>query len=710
MTALDLLVLAGTNALFATLLALAGWLLTRVWKHPYVASLVWLVVLLKLVTPPLVTLPFVVEARGGGREPSERRAAGLRPPVRTTVTTASPSSLIETSAEPRRPGEAQIPQTFENTFDEGRARQGVIDGSSVIEPLTGAGGSDVHAVRDRPGLDLASTLLCLWLAGTLVVSTVTLIRVIRFRRRLRRASSHDSAITATVARVASRLHLRRCPPVRVVEAHLGPLVWAGAVPPVVIVPRHLWNAIGDDGRETLLAHELAHIVRHDHAVRRLEAIVLALYWWLPTAWLAVRKRESAAEACCDALVLATYPERPQAYADALFQAVTLLSTGRPAVLTSGLGRTSELKERLTMILHNQVPNQPRRLARLAFAGAASIALAVSVRIVQAERATESNGAQEIPAPAVMPVSDMPPMSDSGESADPFGVGIGGEYETPIADSSSPFGYQVEPFAQVEGDLDSSAQPGNAEPENTDPDKAAPADPLRDKMLAALAQVIASPDEQADVKAQALLSYGRLARGRDKAKAEVLLLAVAEDTQDTTVKLAAANALHTLGSEKGVEIMWSLLEASQDENTQWMILRLLHQAKSAPPTVESVLNVAQLVRSTSGTALGTGLGVGPPNYAHELLNNLTTSGHGVDRLVEAIKTAKPSDAKGVDENTVRTVLLSVLRKAKPDADDVANALVTALSSKDAGVRGAAALAIGNVTETGGSRRGSRSTRR
>src|SRR5690606_33493895 len=43
------------------LMAGAGWLLTRFWKNPHVASVVWLAVLLKLVTPPVVALPVAID-------------------------------------------------------------------------------------------------------------------------------------------------------------------------------------------------------------------------------------------------------------------------------------------------------------------------------------------------------------------------------------------------------------------------------------------------------------------------------------------------------------------------------------------------------------------------------------------------------------------------------------------------------------------------
>jgi beta-galactosidase len=40
-----------------------------------------------------------------------------------------------------------------------------------------------------------------------------------------------------------------------------------------------------------MAHELAHLRRCDHWVRRLELVVTALYWWFPPVWLARKHPE-----------------------------------------------------------------------------------------------------------------------------------------------------------------------------------------------------------------------------------------------------------------------------------------------------------------------------------------------------------------------------------------------------------------------------------
>ena len=102
----------------------------------------------------------------------------------------------------------------------------------------------------------------------------------------------------------------------------------------------------------VLAHELAHWKRRDHWVRRLEAVVLGLYWWYPVAWWAHRRLEQAEEECCDAWVVWSLPAAASSYAEALVTTATFLSGHRNSLPlgASGAGRTLPLKRRLNMIL------------------------------------------------------------------------------------------------------------------------------------------------------------------------------------------------------------------------------------------------------------------------------------------------------------------------------------------------------------------------
>jgi multidrug efflux system membrane fusion protein len=114
----------------------------------------------------------------------------------------------------------------------------------------------------------------------------------------------------------------------------------------------------------VLAHELAHLKRRDHWVRRLEAVACGLYWWDPIAWWARREIERAEEQCCDAWVLWALPTAAGAYAEALVATAVYLSGRRQPlpVGASGVGHLIPLKRRLEMIVCDSLTGSFARTA------------------------------------------------------------------------------------------------------------------------------------------------------------------------------------------------------------------------------------------------------------------------------------------------------------------------------------------------------------
>ncbi len=122
--------------------------------------------------------------------------------------------------------------------------------------------------------------------------------------------------------------------------------------PRLICPKNFGAVLMQSKQDAVLAHELAHWKRCDHWVRRLESIVLGLYWWYPGAWWARRRLERAEEECCDAWVVWALPSIAGAYAEALVATAAFLSGYRNSLPlgASGAGCTRPLKRRLNMIL------------------------------------------------------------------------------------------------------------------------------------------------------------------------------------------------------------------------------------------------------------------------------------------------------------------------------------------------------------------------
>src|SRR5262249_44374686 len=143
--------------------------------------------------------------------------------------------------------------------------------------------------------------------------------------------------------------LARCPEVALLPGPVPPLVWMALGRPCVYLPADLLERLGPAERDTLVAHELAHLRRHDHWVRWLEFVVQGIYWWYPLVGLARRQVQAHEEECCDALVVDVLPAR--SYAQAIIRTLDFLAGAAPLpAVASGLSRVAAMKRRLTRIM------------------------------------------------------------------------------------------------------------------------------------------------------------------------------------------------------------------------------------------------------------------------------------------------------------------------------------------------------------------------
>jgi beta-lactamase regulating signal transducer with metallopeptidase domain len=317
----SLLSIALSNAVAATLLAAVVAVIARVCRRPAVLHALWLLVLLKLITPPLV--PVTV---------AWPRTADV-----VTARTGSPVEISELPAS-REPAET-------------------VRDEPLSEP-------EPDALPPVPQADVsgAAVLLTLWLFGSLAWWTIAGVRLVRFHRLLREARIAPEDVREQARRLAALLGLHRCPPIAFVSAPISPMLLALGFSPRLVLPADLWPRLSAEQQDTLLAHELAHLRRGDHWIRRLEFLVLGLYWWHPVVWWGRRRLQEVEEECCDLRVVAVLPSAA-AYASALLETVAFLSQTRTAALlgASGAGQVPLLKRRLTMILTSNPSRKPSRI-------------------------------------------------------------------------------------------------------------------------------------------------------------------------------------------------------------------------------------------------------------------------------------------------------------------------------------------------------------
>jgi uncharacterized protein (TIGR03435 family) len=137
-----------------------------------------------------------------------------------------------------------------------------------------------------------------WSIGVLLFS-VRLAGACRHAMTIRRgATPSDEPVLSTVARLAHRIGITR--PVLVLTSSLtdGPSV-VGWLRPAILLPPATAMGLTPQQLEAVLAHELAHIKRHDYLVNLLQVIAETLFFYHPVVWWTSRQVRAERELCCD---------------------------------------------------------------------------------------------------------------------------------------------------------------------------------------------------------------------------------------------------------------------------------------------------------------------------------------------------------------------------------------------------------------------------
>jgi beta-lactamase regulating signal transducer with metallopeptidase domain len=97
----------------------------------------------------------------------------------------------------------------------------------------------------------------------------------------------------------------------------------GWLRPVILLPVSVLAGLTPQMMEAILAHELAHIRRHDYLLNMLQTAIETLLFYHPAVWWVGRKIRQERENCCDDLAVT-------ACGDALIYARALTALSRSA--------------------------------------------------------------------------------------------------------------------------------------------------------------------------------------------------------------------------------------------------------------------------------------------------------------------------------------------------------------------------------------------
>lgn len=208
----------------------------------------------------------------------------------------------------------------------------------------------------------STRLLLVWLTGAVMVAAAFTLDVLRTHLLACAAVPEGDLLVEEAEVIAASLGIAR--DVRLVtwDGPAMPMTW-GALRPVVLLPASArgWDA---GRRREVLLHELAHVRRGDWAARLLAALVCALHWFNPLAWMAARRLRDEQELACDDAVLAGGASA-SAYASSLLEvARSLRSPSRGlSAATVAMARPSQLTGRLLAILDESRCREPLAAGR-----------------------------------------------------------------------------------------------------------------------------------------------------------------------------------------------------------------------------------------------------------------------------------------------------------------------------------------------------------
>ncbi len=326
-------------------------------------------------------------------------------PVTPSASTSSAASgsVLERMEAPRMTPTAQDVPTMTGLVSPSREVMGQPAANCSLADAWSAGRT-MLAMQLRPWLP--SLVMC-WFGGMLFCSLRPLVGWLTLcRLRTVGVSAGGHQLEDSARRMAARLRMTQT--VSVLRSTLAktPLV-VGYLRPVMLIPIAMVAQLPVGELEAIMAHELAHIRRHDFLINLWQISLETVFFYHPAVWSLSHRLRAEREHCCDDLALSVMGD-PVCYGRALLHVEEL--RGPEPLLALGAGGGS-LRGRIQRLFGEPTP-PTSAVGLIAGAVLPSLAL-VSVLAALAWGAADGKEEQPTqksePAPIAKP---MPPAANT----------------------------------------------------------------------------------------------------------------------------------------------------------------------------------------------------------------------------------------------------------------------------------------------------------
>jgi beta-lactamase regulating signal transducer with metallopeptidase domain len=261
-----------------------------------------LIVLLKFVTPPFLSLP-----------------TGLLsniPPVRSQTITVDPTAWVESTT---ISSSDSTTKADEGTTEKTLSEKSVKTDSTLSQPAS------LPTVVSEPsqsetGFQWLFLLLLMYLSG-IAGFGIMLIRRYRSVRRIVQASEiqQNGFLKSEMDKISKQLRMKSLPELRISDDTDAPFA-IGVFRPVIVLPRLIDKQLQPDQLSIVIAHELVHVRRRDLLIGWIETVVSIVWWFHPAMWWLKKSLRQTREDCCDDILLANELAEPERYCETLIEA------------------------------------------------------------------------------------------------------------------------------------------------------------------------------------------------------------------------------------------------------------------------------------------------------------------------------------------------------------------------------------------------------
>ena len=205
-------------------------------------------------------------------------------------------------------------------------------------------------VLSHPGL--VQTMVVTWLVGVGILFFVWAGRLKKVAHQPGKSAAHRERCRRIVDEVCTELRVSTRPVVSITTSNFGPAVY-GLIQPRIVIPESVLDQVSDEELRPVIAHELIHIKRRDTWVGMLQLVAAVCWWFHPLAWIAIRRLSESLELVTDDDVVAVAGVKEHDYAHSLLSVIEAGTLSAPVTGTVGVFTCQVTDTRIRRLISRQ---------------------------------------------------------------------------------------------------------------------------------------------------------------------------------------------------------------------------------------------------------------------------------------------------------------------------------------------------------------------